>query len=84
MRIILPEVENRARALLVHKHVLPVAHTKPVQPALNGLQPTGYPGTSRGVPQTLVYGKMCVPHAITAKMSRLEDKLSLDVSAKVA
>ena len=44
-----PEVEHGSITIFVHKHVLSVAHSKPVQHALHGLEPSRDPGPSRSI-----------------------------------
>lgn len=52
----LPEVKDSSSFVFINKHVFPIAHTKPVQHTLNGLQPAGDPGPTRSVKEPLVHG----------------------------
>ena len=44
-----PEIEHGFISIFVHKHVLSVSHSKPVQHALHGLEPSRDPGPSRSI-----------------------------------
>ena len=44
-----PDVEHGSITIFVHKHVLSVAHSKPVQHALHGFEASRDPDPSRSI-----------------------------------
>lgn len=49
-----PKIKHGASTVFVHKHVLSVANSEPVQNTLNRLEPAGDPGSSWGLHEPLV------------------------------